>query len=219
MILCNLNGGGIVGNCSGGIIEYCFNQNTVTNQDPNHPELNSHRNRLGGICGAAADLFLCGCYNVGDVTGHTSWDNTPLLSPTGGLVGLLIDDGSYIKSNPYTTKYLNIDVTYFDLGSIHNTICYNYNAGNIKGHYSGAGEGSIFDIWDKIKQWLGSSSKDDISEDVLRSRLWYNGAIVGYVAVNIDLDLSKSFASTTNFVFNYYLQGSSESGRWEKWSK
>lgn len=155
---------------------------------------------------------MYGCYNIGDIIGKTGWTNSPLASPVGGLVGFLVDDSSYLTTDVYTTKYLEIDLTYINLGSYHNKISYCYNAGNVKGHYSGAGEGSIFDIWDNIKQWLGSSSKDDISEDAIRSRLWYNGAIVGYVGIGIDIDLSSDPLSTTTFIYNYYLQGSSESG-------
>lgn len=151
------------------------------------------------------------CYNIGDIIGKTGWANSPLASPVGGLVGFLVDDSSYLTTDVYTTKYLEIDLRYLKLGSYHNEISYCYNAGEVKGYYSGAGEGSIFDIWEQIKQWI-KISKEDVNEDVIRSRLWYNGAIVGYLGIGIDIDLSSDPFSTTTFTHNYYLQGSSESG-------
>lgn len=209
VINCNFNGGGITGLCAGGTIKYCFNKNTVTNQGIGYDGSN---NRLGGICGAGNALTMECCYNIGNVTGKTGWGNTPLASPVGGLVGFLVDDSSYLATSVFTTKYLKIDLGYLHLDSYHNSISYCYNAGSVKGHYSGAGEGSIFDIWDQIKNMLGNLNKENADENEIRSRLWYNGAIVGYVGVGIDIDLSKEAFSTTTFTHNYYLSGSSESG-------
>lgn len=208
IINCNFNGGGITGLCAGGTIKYCFNKKTVTNDGFD----SGNANRLGGIVGAGNGLTLECSYNTGDIKGKTGWDNTPLASPVGGLIGFLVDDSSHFVTSVFETKYLKIDIGYLHLDSYHNSISYCYNAGSVIGHYKGAGQGSIFDIWDSVKSWLGNPNKENADENALRSRLWYNGGIVGFVAIGIDLDFSKDAFSTTTFTHNYYLQGKSESG-------
>lgn len=138
-IICNFNGGGIVGIVAGGTIKYCYNKGTVTN--------NKNRdgfavNRLGGICGAARDISVLGCYNIGEIDGYGNWRSAPLKSPVGGIIGFVADNDWWIGTEDYRidTKYIDIEIKRLAADSFENKLSYCYNAGDVKGEYPNAAE-------------------------------------------------------------------------------
>lgn len=188
-VICNYNGGGIAGLNSGGTIKYCFNKGKITNEGNRNTAyfmgMRVIMNRMGGICGSGLGVNINKSYNIGDVIGESSAINTPCGSPTGGIIGFLVDDTSWIGTDTYNlnTKYFEIDIGYLKIKSSHSEINYCYNTGTIKGKYTLA-----------------------VSE-----LSYYNGAIVGYVGISINLD-PKADVKNTTFTNNYYLKNSAESG-------
>lgn len=214
MVTCNYNGGGIVGVNSNGVIAYCFNDAII---NKNESGASIVRNRLGGICGIGGGVTILQCYNKGNINGETSFKNTPLGSPTGGIIGFLIDDGSFIEgaSKELDFKYVKIDVKYLTVQSYHNTISFCYNTGKVQGHYKLAEDPSndkieeafnkVCEVWDKFTSWITRGKEDASLITKMRYLSWYNGGIVGYIGISVDLDLDKSALSHTTFGGNYYL--------------
>lgn len=178
-ITCNFNGGGIVGVAARGTIQYSYNKGKVTNEK--HKNEDFVMNRLGGICGAGAGIIVKACYNIGEVNGFGNEKSTPLKSPVGGIVGLLVDNTWWIGTTEYKlgTKYLDISIKTLTTYNFKNELSYCYNAGNIKGDYSNA-----------------------------KSTTHYNGGIIGFIAWGLGSDdIVEKIKKATDFVWDWITNG------------
>ena len=128
-VTCNFNGGGIVGIYigAGSHIEYCYNRGNI--------KATNIENRIGGICGAADNIKIYGCYNVGKIEGKQGSD---IHERIGGILGFCVDNGlrwdnSKEKLFP-DNKYLSgLEITIIGFDGTRNQFSYCYNAGEVVG--------------------------------------------------------------------------------------